>query len=140
MRRVLVFAGIGLALLAACGTGTDTADADRTIVITMRDNEFEPDRVEVERGETIAFRFVNRGKSTHDAFIGTKAEQKDHERDMMSGGGHGEHASQGPGGVTVESGETETFTHTFATGGRPEIGCHQPGHYAAGMVAEVRVR
>ena len=39
--------------------------------------------------------------------------------------------------VTVEPGDTAELTHTFDDTGTIEIGCHQEGHYAAGMTVEV---
>ena len=36
-------------------------------------------------------------------------------------------------------GESKGLEHTFATAGSVLIGCHEPGHYAGGMVATVAV-
>jgi uncharacterized cupredoxin-like copper-binding protein len=35
--------------------------------------------------------------------------------------------------VKVEPGKTATLSHTFKPGEALLIGCHEPGHYAAGM-------
>jgi YHS domain-containing protein/plastocyanin len=81
--RLLTVLIIGLTTAAACSNAIDPAreGADRVAVITMKDNHFEPDRLEVKRGETVAFRFINRGGTRHDAFIGDEDEQNDHERE-----------------------------------------------------------
>jgi uncharacterized cupredoxin-like copper-binding protein len=54
----------------------------------------------------------------------------------------GEHGGHRPGrkGISVEPGRSGTLVYGFTQPGRLEIGCHQPGHYAAGMIAEIRVR
>lgn len=42
-------------------------------------------------------------------------------------------------GITLEPGESGELTHTFDEAGTIEIGCHQPGHYDAGMRANITV-
>lgn len=139
MKSALAATVGSLFLLAACATqGLENAEADRTIVITMRDNHFEPDEIEVGEGEVIALRFVNRGSQRHDAFVGNEAAQEAHEREASSGG-HAGHGADETNAVTVEPGTSETLVYTFA-GHDLLIGCHEPGHYESGMVARVRVR
>ena len=43
-------------------------------------------------------------------------------------GGHGDGH-----GITVDPGDINTLTHTFKAGDVLVIGCHEPGHYVAGM-------
>jgi uncharacterized cupredoxin-like copper-binding protein len=46
----------------------------------------------------------------------------------------------GPGeAITLGSGETGDLTYTFAAGEEVEIGCHERGHYAAGMRLAITV-
>ena len=40
---------------------------------------------------------------------------------------------------TVEPDETGEITHTFAEGDRLLIGCHEPGHYEAGMHGTITI-
>jgi len=140
----IVLASLALALVAgACssddnasgGGGQGGGDASRTIEIDMRDNAYSPDTVTVEDGETVRFVFTNTGEATHDAFIGDEAAQDDHEMEMNEHGGHGDDS----GAVSVESGETGELTHTFDAGDEMLIGCHEPGHYDAGMRIAVDV-
>jgi uncharacterized cupredoxin-like copper-binding protein len=42
-------------------------------------------------------------------------------------------------GITVQPGKTGRLTHTFDQPGTLEIGCHEPGHYAAGMKVKITV-
>lgn len=152
MRRPLplLAAVAGIAVVAAaCGgdDSTDTADsdrADRTVQIRMVDIAFEPDRVDVAAGETVRFVFTNDGDVAHDAFVGDRAAQADHEQQMRdadddsgSGMDHEGGGEEGDGAITVEPGGTGELTYTFEEAGTVEIGCHQPGHYDAGMKIDV---
>jgi uncharacterized cupredoxin-like copper-binding protein len=148
--RVVAAAIAMLAIsLAACGdsSGSDGATGDndaRTVEVDMVDTAFEPGRLEVNEGDTVRFVFMNRGKITHDAFIGDADTQADHESEMRAdereadhGGGHGD--AEDEEAVTVEPGDSEALTHTFDESGTTEIGCHQEGHYDAGMSITIEV-
>lgn len=52
---------------------------------------------------------------------------------------HGEHGAGDDDAVTVEPGDEAELTCTFDEAGRVEVGCHQPGHYKAGMKIDVTV-
>lgn len=145
----LVIAGLAL---AACGDDSDNdteASGTRTIEIEMRDVEFSPDEVQVEAGETVRFVFENTGAVTHDAFIGDETAQDEHEMAMREAGeaggmnsgnmNMGEDSEEGAEGITVAPGETGELTYTFQEGEDLLIGCHQPGHYEAGMRVAVDV-
>ena len=143
MSRVnAVLLAVLAAALVACGGGDDgTATADRTVEIDMVDTAFKPRTVEVAAGESVRFVFHNKGKVAHDAFIGDSAAQRDHEREMQEAeeGGHGGHGADEEDAVTVDPGRTKELVHTFDRSGTYEIGCHQPGHYGAGMKVTVEV-
>jgi uncharacterized cupredoxin-like copper-binding protein len=141
MRGVLALVALGAAVaLAACGGGEDTptASADRTVEIQMVDTEFRPDKVAVDRGDTVRFVFVNRGKLPHDAFVGDAEAQVAHGREMEADADHG-HGGAGDDAITVEPGDRGELVHTFDEAGTVEIGCHQPGHYDGGMKVIVTV-
>jgi uncharacterized cupredoxin-like copper-binding protein len=157
MKRTLLAAAILAIVTAACGNGKDhstmnmegstgttgaTAAATRTVDIDMVDIAYEPKTLSAQRGERIEFVFHNKGKIPHDAFIGDTAVQADHEKEMhegtkgsMTGHGMGDDAKA----ITVDAGQTGRLTYTFDHPGTIEIGCHQPGHYAAGMKVAVTV-
>jgi len=124
------------ALIVLAGCGGETAAADRTIEVEMRDNVFEPASIDIARGETVRFVFSNGGQVAHDAVVGDAEEQREHGEEMAKGDMH--HGSEGDA-ITVEPGETGEITYTFDDPGRLEIGCHQPGHYAAGMKIDINV-
>src|SRR5688572_2785471 len=83
--RTLLVAVTGIALLtAACGGDDDTSsdassDETRTMEVDMVDTAFQPETLEVSQGETIRFVFTNEGEVAHDAFIGDRHAQDEHE-------------------------------------------------------------
>lgn len=145
MRRLLVFVGALAVSAAACGSDGDAGDgaadrATRTVQVEMRDIDFDPASVAVQRGETVRFVFTNVGSLVHDAFLGDAAAQEEHERASREGdGGHDEHGDSGGDAITVDPGESGELVHTFDEAGEMVIGCHEPGHYEAGMRIRVSV-
>ena len=147
-KRTVVALAVGaVALLsAACGnSGGDAkaSDSERTVDVEMVDVAFKPTELAVAKGETIRFVFTNNGKTDHEAFLGTKAEQMDHDEGMSSDSKKDGHDMDMGGGdesaVTVGPGESDELTTRFDDPGTFEIGCHEPGHYTAGMKMTVTV-
>ncbi len=131
---------------AACsdgdGGGGDVSSSSgdvRTVEVEMRDIAFEPAAIEVEAGETVRFVFTNTGAVAHEAYLGTADEQGEHADEMDSMGGMEGMDHGGEDVVTVEPGETGELTHTFTDAGPVQLGCHQPGHFEAGMVLDITV-
>jgi uncharacterized cupredoxin-like copper-binding protein len=135
---------------AACGDG-DAAERNgptaEVVTVNMTDNAFTPSKLEVKSGEETTFRFRNTGKVVHEAIVGTAEEQAEHEADMngqaaeqddrdMDGMDHGGSDNDA---LSVEPGEAGELTHTFEEPGELLIGCHEPGHYEAGMKITVTV-
>ena len=127
-------------LLGGCGGGgghaSHSATADRVVTVAMRDITYDPTAVTVKAGETVRFVFHNEGAIRHDAFIGDEAAQAKHEQEMReagSDGKSGEGHMDGGHGITVDPGDLASLTHTFKAGDVLVIGCHEVGHYAAGM-------
>jgi len=147
VKRTVVAAVILAFVSAACGGGhgqhSDKA-ASRTIDVEMVDIAFKPATFTAKAGERVRFVFHNQGQVAHDAFIGDSAAQADHERAMRganqgSGRGHDMHGGGSVDGITVDPGKSAELTYAFDRTGAVEIGCHQPGHYAAGMKVAVTV-
>jgi uncharacterized cupredoxin-like copper-binding protein len=104
----------------------------------------------------VTFHFENTGNATHDAFIGDAAAQLAHGEEMAAmtastdsapgsdSDGHdmgdmdGMHHGDGDA-LSLAPGGHGMLTYTFDEPGTYEIGCHQPGHYAAGMRVEITV-
>ncbi len=144
MRRISLVAAIALGLLlAACSTSTGSSPtagaggAVRQIQVTMTDDmRFQPAQMQVNAGETVEFVVRNDGTIRHEFFLGGEDEQSSHEMEMRETGGmqHDE-----ANGIGVEPGQSKTLRHTFTVAGSLIAGCHETGHYAAGMKAEISV-
>lgn len=145
MHRSFALMTMALVSLLAVGCGgsdhetqgsTSDAKAARTVDVTMKEFAYEPASVSVKAGETVKFVFRNSGAILHDAFLGDEAAQTEHEQEMR-GGGKMEHDDAA---VKVIPGKTGELTHTFDKAGEALIiGCHETGHYQAGMKMTVTV-
>ena len=139
--------------LDASSEASGTEENPRTVEVDMVDNAFEPAEIEVTAGETVRFVFSNDGAVVHDAVIGDETMQDDHEAEMraaeetdgdmddMDEMGHGSASGEGDdeAAITVEPGQQGEITHTFGSGDDLLVGCHEPGHYAAGMKIDVNI-
>jgi len=137
IRGVILGSLAAAMVVGGCGGGSkdsmshDKADADtRTVEVEMRDIAYAPTALAVRAGETVQFVFRNTGEIPHDAFLGDEAAQAEHEK-KMGGEGMGDHHDDDA--ITVQPGTSGAFTHKFAPGESLVIGCHQAGHYQAGM-------
>ena len=138
-QRVLAMLFIAVALVACSSneTGSGDGSAPRTIEVRMDDDlRFDPATIAVEPGETVRFELINEGEAVHEFLIGDEAAQAEFEEEMASGEVH--HDTDA--GMAVDPGQTEPFDYTFPdTGGELLAGCHEPGHYDGGMVADITV-
>ncbi|MDO8390409.1 MAG: plastocyanin/azurin family copper-binding protein [Actinomycetota bacterium] len=154
-RTAVLAAGVlaSITLVAACGEeraagpavsvsagGDLKPDPTGAVALRMEDIRFDTTSMTVQTGETVEFNFTNVGKVPHDAFIGDAAAQAEHEIEMieMAGQPMSGHSTDEPA-VVVDPGKSGSLTYTFDTPGTYEVGCHQPGHYAAGMKIVVTV-
>ena len=141
-KRVLAMLVIAVALVACSssqsGSGGSGGSDPRTIEVRMSDElRFDPATIDVEPGETVRFELINEGEAVHEFLIGDEATQAEFEEQMAGGGAH--HDTDA--GMAVEPGQTATFEYTFPdTPGELLAGCHEPGHYDGGMVADITVR
>ncbi|MFC4168636.1 cupredoxin domain-containing protein [Teichococcus aestuarii] len=68
----------------AFGTRGRAQDVKRTIDVVMRDNSYQPQRIQVRAGETVRFRIRNAGELLHEFNIGTAAMHQQHQREMRA--------------------------------------------------------
>jgi len=68
----------------AFGTRGRAQDVKRTIDVVMRDNSYQPQRIQVRAGETVRFRVRNAGELLHEFNIGTAAMHQQHQREMQA--------------------------------------------------------
>jgi uncharacterized cupredoxin-like copper-binding protein len=121
------------------GDPMDAGMATRVIEVDANDDfTFSPGSVGVKRGETVMFRVTNSGVIPHDFVLGDEEMQVEHEAEMAEMSGdmamHDE-----PNAFALEPGETKEMTWHMTTTGDVLFGCHQPGHFAAGMKGTVSV-
>jgi uncharacterized cupredoxin-like copper-binding protein len=149
-RRVSLLASATVAALSLTACGTDrtadtgvVADGSTVIDVTMTDMAFTPTVVEVKPGESVRFRFRNDGQVVHEAVIGDDAFQQEHAEEMIAMGSSADsmrHSSgDQPEALVLRPGETGEMTYEANAAGRLLIGCHQPGHWEAGMKATIDV-
>jgi uncharacterized cupredoxin-like copper-binding protein len=109
---------------------------EESVRILMTDAmRFEPGAITVRAGRPIALEVENTGVAVHEIFIGTLGEQAEHAAEMAAGAGGHSHGNA----LTLEGGASGTLSMTFEDPGELLMGCHEPGHYAAGMVGTVTV-
>lgn len=141
LRRSLAAFLVLLFVVPACARPSrESAALDRTVNVFMRDdNTYDPPEIGVSAGETVAFEVINEGNLVHELLIGDEEEQLRY-AEQMEHGGHEGHGSSVPG-VVVEPGQRKTFTYVIPPNkGRLYFGCHEPGHYEAGMHGELKYR
>jgi uncharacterized cupredoxin-like copper-binding protein len=139
----VIFAVVSTVGIGCSGGGDDTGnrDGNRMVKIDMVDTAFKPNKIEVNKGDTVHFLFDNKGKVDHDAVIGDEAAQAEHEQEMraLEAEGHGVEHGNESSAITVKSGKHGELTSSFDSAGTIEIGCHEIGHYDAGMKVTVEV-
>jgi len=110
---------------------------DQIVDVEMTSFAFAPRQIRVRAGATIRFRFHNAANVVHEAFIGDQAAQDGHDADMARPGGTAKPAD--PNQVEVAPGATKAVAYNFHEPDRLILGCHEPGHYAAGMKATITI-
>jgi uncharacterized cupredoxin-like copper-binding protein len=152
MKRAFALVAASAVIFVACGSDGDDAagtpvEGNGTIEVAMTDMAYTPNEIDVAAGETVTFVFRNDGTVRHEAVFGDLAEQEAHHAEMAEMGGSHDDMDMGSmpdeemsemHSVVVEPGESVEVTHTF--GDAPTmIGCHEPGHWEAGMKLDINV-
>jgi len=138
----LLLGAVGI--LSACSPAAPragTSASPRRVDLTMTDQmTFEPARIEVSRGEVVRFVVRNVSNEAHEAYIGTEEEQLLHAtvHSGLGAGGHTATTHMGYGVHVAPFGSGE-FVVAFDEAYQYVIGCHYPGHYAAGMRAVIDI-
>lgn len=124
------------------GRPAPAAAATRVIEIRATDAmRFEPVAITVQPGEIVRFDVTNAGTTRHEFVLGDMKEQREHEREMKEmektpGAGMQDDAN----GISLASGQTKFITWRFPSKpGTVYFACHEPGHFAAGMLGVIRV-
>ncbi len=151
--------GHGHADIVAFGGPGEASEVSRTIEVVMVDNYFEPEKLDIEAGETVRFVVKNQGEFLHEFNIGTADMHVEHQKEMMtmmehgmltptgmnhdmmkmdhSGSGMSGHVHDDPNSILVEPGATQELVWRFAKTDDLEFACNVPGHYDSGMMGEI---
>ncbi len=120
------------------GESADASEADRVIDVVVKDDfTFTPAAMDIAAGEVVTFRVTNEGLIAHDFTLGDSDTQDEHEAEMAEMAGMA--MADEPNGFGIPPGETKELTWHFTEAGDLLIGCHVPGHYGAGMKADISV-
>ncbi|MDC0054731.1 cupredoxin domain-containing protein [Candidatus Pelagibacter sp.] len=135
------------------------SDVNRTIEIKMYDNYFEPNVLNIKKGETIKFIVYNYGELVHEFSIATKEMHIKHQPEMMkmveyeilladiidkekmkemSKNDHSM-AHSHSNSILLEPNKIGEIIWKFNTNANLEVACNVPGHYEAGMVADIKI-
>jgi uncharacterized cupredoxin-like copper-binding protein len=132
--------------LAACSDDAPTAanlSGAPVVKVTMTDMAFSPSTISVQAGQTIRFQFHNSGAAIHEAVFGDEADQEHHAEEMAAMAdesmGSMAHSDDDEAPLVVAPGAAGETTYIAETTGTLVIGCHQPGHWEAGMRATLDV-
>ena len=135
-------------------------EVDRTIEIKMFDNYYEPNQIDIKKGETIKFVVKNLGELVHEFNIANTMMHKKHQPEMEKmveneilladsidkvkmkkmakmdkAMGHSHSNS-----VLLEPREKGNIVWKFENAINIEIACNVPGHYQVGMIAKVNIK
>ena len=135
------------------------SEVNRTIEIKMYDNYFEPSKIIIKKGETIKFIISNYGELVHEFNIATKEMHIKHQPEMMKmvenqilladkidkkkmkEMAKKDHsmAHSHSNSVLLEPNEIGKIIWKFNTNTNLEAACNVPGHYQAGMIADIKI-
>lgn len=122
------------------------AGADRTIEVLMTEFAFDVDPVDVAAGETIEFIITNGGVVPHEFRLSNEHRIEEHlasgHDDHEDSDGESDEDGHHDGGdvvLVLDAGDTSSIVVTFPedTTIFTEVACLLPGHYEAGMFADV---
>ena len=160
-KLILIFIFIPNILLAgsmkAIGVKGSEESVDRVIKVSMYDNYYKPNKFKIKKNETIKFVLENKGELVHEFNIATKEMHLKHQPEMMMMVEHEilladkidkkkmmEMAKKNPSmahshsnSVLLSPGESADLIWKFTNSLKIEAACNVPGHYEAGMIAEI---
>jgi len=135
-------------------------EVSRIIKVVMYDNYYEPSSFQIKAGETIKFEVENAGKLVHEFNIANKMMHIKHQPEMQKMAENGillafsidkkkmkkmakmdksmghSHSNS----VLLEPKQKGNIIWKFDNAANIEVACNVPGHYQAGMIAEVNIK
>ena len=145
------------ASMSHIGQKGNLAEVDRVIEVKMYDNYFEPNQININKGETVRFIIHNFGTLVHEFNIATKKMHLKHQPEMlkmmeyeillgekidfekMTEMAKIDHsmAHSHSNSVLLEPNKSGEIIWKFNTDTILEVACNIPGHYESGMVAKL---
>ena len=139
------------------GEKGNVKDVSKVITVKMYDNYYEPNKIKVKKDQTIKFIVKNMGELVHEYNIATKEMHIKHQPEMakmveneivladridkkkMKEMAKKDHAMahKHSNSLLLEPKETGEIIWKFSTSAKLEIACNVPGHYEAGMIAQI---
>ena len=108
----------------------------RVVTIEMgkgQEFRFSPEKIDIKQGETIKFRFENKGKMAHEFVVGTEAELKKHQQEMAKNPASAHHMN------TIAPNSKGEISMTFDKAGSFLFACLITGHFESGMKGLITV-
>lgn len=118
----------------------DTAVPDVTIDVIMSEFDYEPSSFTVMAGQTVMFSITNEGAIEHEFRLSNEHRIEEHiEAGHVDHDDEGGHHEGGDIVVLLQAGESEDVIVTFSgdTTMYTTVACLLPGHYEAGMRADL---
>jgi uncharacterized cupredoxin-like copper-binding protein len=147
LSTTLAFAGPGEAghthkTFAAGEPGDPKKPIVRTVEVTMQEADhakmlFNPDRIEVKRGEQVKFVLKNVGKVDHEFMLDSVANNAKHKVAMEQ---NPDMEHDDPNGKRLAPNGSSEVVWRFTKAGTFEFACLIPGHYEAGMKGTIVVK
>ena len=133
------------------------SEVNRVIEIKMYDNYYQPNEINIKKGETVKFIVHNYGELVHEFNIATKEMHLKHQPEMMMMVEHEillankidkkkmmEMSKKNPAmahshsnSVLLSPGEKAELIWKFSNTVDIEAACNVPGHYDVGMIAKI---
>ncbi|ANY83947.1 copper resistance protein (plasmid) [Microvirga ossetica] len=127
---------------AAGEPGDPSKPVVRTIEVTMKETEdakmlFEPNKVEIKRGEQVKFVLKNTGKVDHEFMLDSVQNNAKHKVAMQQ---NPDMEHDDPNGKRLTPSASNEIVWRFTKAGTFEFACLIPGHYESGMHGTVVVK
>ena len=127
---------------AAGEPGDPAKPVARTIEVTMKETEdakmlFEPNKVEIKRGEQVKFVLKNAGQVEHEFMLDSLQNNAKHKVAMQQ---NPDMEHDDPNGKRLSPSASNEIVWRFTKAGTFEFACLIPGHYESGMHGTVVVK
>jgi len=125
----------------AYGQPGDPQKPARTISIVMKEGDgtmaFEPNLIEVKKGEQIRFELHNGGELEHEIVIATREENMEHAKEMAK---NPDMEHDDPNAKRLKPAQDGEILWHFNKAGQFDMSCLIPGHLEAGMTGKIIVK